>query len=242
MGRSSSKTTAFGSYRIMKLVGILQGIVAYRAVQEEYLPERSPPIQDLIRLVCDTYQFLQFPTFSPEIAAPLIFNFNNGKFSDKLGTFAITQLVMTSKGDAVAAASTDQADSVLEHLIELLDTHFGYRIRQSNKTKIYWSQVVVEFDSSIEAHIEKLGTIEQTITQHVKRNERFKLKGFTFGTSTAILPTQSDAIDILERQDFVIERRVDRPFEENRFFSSAPMRTADHVQLLTAIEAVMRDR
>jgi hypothetical protein len=36
---------------------------------------------------------------------------------------------------------------------------------------------------------------------------------------------------------FSIERRVDVPFEENTYFSQAPLRTAEHIEILNTFEA-----
>ncbi len=50
-----------------------------------------------------------------------------------------------------------------------------------------------------------------------------------------------DQITTLEQNDFIIERRVQEPFESNRFYCSAPMkRLRDHVKVLQQIEKIAK--
>lgn len=243
MGGLSNLHIALRIAKLMKLIGILQGVAAYREIAEEYIPEIIPPLQNVVQLVRGEYQFQQFPVFAPNMppAAITILNFNNGRFIHGETTLGITQLVMTPKGDSVAAASTDQADLVLEHLIDMLDAKLGYRLRQSTKTKIYWSHVVIEFDKGIEQYIDKFASAEEIITKRAAKGA-FKLKGLNFSTSTSTSQGQPiiDPIDFLDAQDFIIERRVDYPFDQNRFFSSAPLSTKAHIEALQEIEATFR--
>lgn len=224
----------------MEIIGVLQGMSAYREIQEEYIPERQAPLQDIIQVVRTAYQFQHFPVFGPNAPASVTLNFSQGRFVKNEMAFGITQLLMTPKGDAVVTTNTDQSDLALEHLLELLDTKFGYRLRQSSKTKIYWSHVVVEFDDAIEKYITKIGAIERTISQKVGNNRTFKFKGMAFGTSTAAKLPGMDMIDMLDAQEFLIERRVDIPFEKNRFFCSAPLNTISHIEALREIESTLR--
>jgi hypothetical protein len=226
----------------MRVIGIIGGISAYREVQEEYIPERVPPMQDIVQLVRDTYQFIQFPVFLPGMQVPSVVNFAGGRFQDQNGAFAINQLLLTPKGDSVAATNTDQSDMVLDHLVNLFQTTFGYRLAEvvEHAPKIHWSHVVVEFDSGIEQFIGKIAAVEAVVTLHTGKAQPFRTKTISFGTSTSPLPPTADTIDILENNDFVIERRIDRPFEENRFFSMAPLRTTDHIQALVDIETALR--
>lgn len=226
----------------MKLIGLLQGVAAYREVVEEYAPEKIPPLADIMGAVKARYQFQQSPMLPLNMPTgfPLVWNFQNGRFSQGQDTLGVTQLVMTPKGDSVASSRTDYAELVLDDLIDMLDTQFGYRLRQSTKAKIYWSHLVVEFDKSIGEYIDKIGAVERIITDQVNNKKLYRFKGCVFGTTTSQLPPNADTIDILEAQDFILERRVDTAFEQNRFFSSAPLTTDGHIKALEAIEAALR--
>lgn len=226
----------------MKLIGVLQGIAAYREAAEEYAPEKMPPMADIIQGVRTRYQFQQFPVLPPNMPSvfQMVWNFQNGRFTQGNEPFGVAQLVMSPKGDSVASSRTEHAELVLDDLVGMLDSQFGYRLRQSNKTKIYWSHLVVEFDKDVGEYIDKIGSIERIITEHANNKKSYRFKGSIFGTTTAQLPPNADTIDILEAQDFVLERRVDVPFEQHRFFTSAPLTTDTHVKTLEEIEAAIR--
>jgi hypothetical protein len=67
-----------------------------------------------------------------------------------------------------------------------------------------------------------------------------KFKGIDFGSSTSKIQSNVDTIDVLDSQDFLIERRVDLPFEHNRFFRSALLNTGAHIEALQEIEDALR--
>jgi hypothetical protein len=225
----------------MKLIGTLQGVAAYREIVEEYAPEKLPPLTDIMQAVKNRYQFQQSPTFVRNAPmTPMVWNFQNGRYTQGDENLGILQLVMTPKGDSVASSRTEYAELVLDDLIEMLDTQFGYRLRQSTKGKIYWSHLVVEFDKSTGEYIEKIGAIERFVTEHINNKKIYRFKGCAFGARTSPLPPNADTIDILEDQDFLIEHRVDTPFEQNRFFSSAPLTTDKHIRALEEIESIIR--
>lgn len=225
----------------MKLIGVLHGIAAFRENIEEYVPERLPPSQEFVQTLRDTYQFQQFPVFLPNVQINTWY-FMHGKYVDERGSFGISQLIMSPKGDSVATAHTDQSDVVLDHLINLMDTRFGYRLKQSRLKKIYWSNIVVEFEPGIEEALRQIAAIERIVTNGANKGRPFKIKSLTFGTSptptVAMVPNQ-DVIDFTDAVDFSIERRADQPFEQNRYFSSAPMRTEDHKKALQDIEKAL---
>jgi hypothetical protein len=224
----------------MKLIGILQGAAAARESQEEYMPERIPPFQDVVDLIRSTYQFVQFPVVAPGGPPPTAYAFTAGRFTMGSGdVFSITQILMTTDGDIVTAGSTDQAELVLEHLLKLLKDHFGYRFDLSAMPKKYLSNVVVEFDDNLVKYFVKIGKIEQLINDVSKINKPFKIKRLAFGTEVLATPP-ADPLVMIETADFLIERRVGRSLEENRYFCSAPMRTSDHIRALEQIEAIMR--
>ena len=82
----------------MKLIGRINGISALREQQEEYTPERIPPVMDVINLIRTTYQFVSFPVFVPgmQLNAPWVFA--GGRFTDGKQTFSVAQLVMLTEG------------------------------------------------------------------------------------------------------------------------------------------------
>jgi hypothetical protein len=59
-----------------------------------------------------------------------------------------------------------------------------------------------------------------------------------FGSGDVINPQMQlqPNIDQIERSDFLLERRAGASYQQNRYYSGAPMKTADHIRLLEIIE------
>jgi hypothetical protein len=222
----------------MKLIGYLQGFSAIREKVEEYLPTTGVMPRDQIELVRARYQFQVFPQLAPGMLPPAMMLFVVGKFPSDDAPFAINQLAMREDGDVVVATTTEQADTVLEDLVKLLDAKLGYRLSSSNKIISHLSNLVVEFDDGLENCIGKLSEIAKAINDARSGKPEFNIKRLAFGQGGIVDST--DPLVAVETADFLIERRSGTPYEANRYFCSAPMSTTEHLQLLERIEAIVR--
>jgi hypothetical protein len=225
----------------MKVIGRAGGISALREAQEEYIPERPPPAQDIINFVTATYQFVSFPILAPGVPLQGPWVFAGGRFTDGDQTFAISQLVMLPEGDIVATTSTDDSDLVLEHLMALIDDNFGYRLRSASKKRSYMSTIVVEFERSVSDCIDAISKIEGVINRG--RSSPLPFKSIAFGRDASTL-AQENLLLRIESADFIIERRVAQEPKkqfDNRYFCNAPMTTDDHIKALKQIEAILRE-
>jgi hypothetical protein len=224
----------------MRLIGHVNGIVAYRVPLEEYQPLVGALPHDLIPLVQNRYQFQTFPIFTPGDQLPNIFSFAIGRFPSETDSFAISQLVMMQDGDIAAAVLTEQAERVLDDLARLLDENLGYRLQTAKRAKSYASNLVVQFDQGLEQYIDKLSRMASVINDLRPNAVRFNIKRLGFGTVDVAPPALNNPLLAVEKIEFQIERRVMQPFEENRYFCSAPLSSIDHVRALEQIEAIAR--
>jgi hypothetical protein len=223
----------------MKLIGPLQGIAAYRKPPEEYQPETGILPHDMIELIRFAYGFHIFPQLQPNTPPPASTEFQGGRFSANGSSFVINRLIMTLDGDIAIATRTEQADLFIDDLIRLLDENLGFRLRIGNLTKSFVSNVVVEFDNGLEEYLEPLSKMIAVINDARPGRSPFNIKRLAFGEADTS-PPPTDPLIIIERADFVIERRAGRPLEENRYFCTAPMATEDHIRILERIEAIAR--
>ena len=223
----------------MRLVGYLQAISAMREKVEEYIPERGLAHRDLIELVRARYQFEIFPQIGQQLLIPGTLLFQWGKFTTEDGSsFAINQLTMRDDSDIVAATTTDQADAVLEDLVQALDDNLGYRLKTANKIINRVSNLVVEFDGGFDDYIVKMAAMANAINELRIGMPKFNIKRIAFGHG-GVEPI-ADSLSAVERADFLIETRSGSPYQANRYFSSAPLRTAEHLALLERIEEIVR--
>jgi hypothetical protein len=225
----------------MKVIGRAGGVVASREAPEEYIPDRPPPTQDIVNLIRATYQFVNFPILQPNFNANGPFIFAAGRFIQDDQAFAITQLMMLVDGDIVGTTSTDDSELVLDDLMRVLDETLGFRLRQANTKRSYVSTIVVEFDKSFSAYIDKIEKMENVINGMLPPEiEQRWFKAISFGREDMPETIVTSQITLMENVDFTIERRTGQPRSSNRFYCTAPMRTADHIRALEQIEAIAR--
>jgi hypothetical protein len=223
----------------MKVIGGVIGLSASRELPEEYIPERPPPLQDIINLIRATYQFASFPILGPGVPLEGPFTFAGGRFSDGSQSFGISQLIMLKDGDIVATGSTSDSDLVLDHLFSLLDENFAYRWRTAHKQKSHLSTMVVEFAESLSKYVDKLARIEELLKPFRAQDHPYRLqfKSLAFGGDTS---AEVDLLIRVERADFTIERRAGQ-MSPNRYFCAAPMTTEVHLRILGQIEEIARE-
>lgn len=220
------------------------GTAAVKVSADDVTPRRGVLARDLIDFAASEYQFSMSPTLPPGVptAALPVHTHQSGLFVDDDGErYPIVQLSVVGNGEIITAATTDIAEKILNHFIGRLDDVFGYRFASSRQKRVYHSQVVCQIEPSIELRLKEIGIIENLINKHIPRPDMpFKIKRLAFGggdISPFFMPTSMDAI---EHADFIIERRAGEPYSENRYFSSAPLRTAEHLALLEEFEQVFR--
>lgn len=225
----------------MKLVVSSQGIVAAGISADDVSPERGLLYQDLIQYVGDMYNFAVRPDIPPNIPiqAPPFFLFQQGRFVNNDSAFPVHQLAIFQNGDSVSAMDTDVAEMILDDYTAKLDANFGFRFANKPQKRYYLSSIVVELAHGIGKQIAGLRKIGEILTREIPREGMpFDTKALAFGWGDpAALTLSSPAL--LERADFTIERRAGEPYERNRYFSSAPVRTSEHVRILELIEAAI---
>jgi hypothetical protein len=223
----------------MKFIGHFQGIAAYRKPPEEYHPETGIDPRRLIEVVRAAYTFEIYPQWQPNTPSPTSSEYHLGRFSANENSFVVNRLIMTLDGDIAIATTTEQADIFLDDLRRLLDENLGFRLRMGNVTKSFVSSVVVEFEKGLEDYFEPISKMMAVINEARPGQTPFNIKRIGFGRMDPSQPV-TDPLVLIERGDFVIERRVGHSFEENRYFCTAPMATGDHIRLLERIESVAR--
>jgi hypothetical protein len=226
----------------MKVINSLQGIVALRYSHDDTMPERTVLIRDLLSFVGNAYKFSTRPQPPPTPVVDPVFSFQSGELILGDRKLAITSITLAVGGTVVAARDTDEADIILDDVVTKLDTELGYRIKDNVKRRDYQSNIVVQFDPSLEDQISALLRAEHVINQEIPRpNAPFKTKRLAFGFGDPLRPMMRPfSLDDIFNSDFVIERRAGEPYEDNRYLCAAPLRTAEHARVLEVVEQAMR--
>ena len=192
---------------------------------------------DLVRATAERYQFLKGPTVDDLIKREV--KFSVGKFND----FQIQEFAVYSDGLIVtAAADTDILEAFIEDMLTWGENEFGFTpIISVGKPERHFESLLI---IKSEVDLAKAMTISEEILTALNAlsssgryiEAEFKPSGLAIDCD----PQQVKAVR--KPMSFGFERRLGISFEENVFYSKAPLRTKDHLDLLRLTEDVARRR
>ena len=229
----------------MKLVLSVQGTASVKVSQDDVLPVQGLSQHEFTQFVGNLYGFEIRPNIPPNFPqqmVPPLWSFANGRFIDDNGdAYQILNLMAFQNGDAITAANTEYADLILNHYIEAIDSGLKFRYSTAKQERFYVSNIVVEFSVAIEQQISGIARILDILNKQIPRPHMpFSAKRMAFGAGDPVNISFTTA-DAVARADFTIERRASEPYSSNRYFSSGPVRTADHIRILEMIEDAIKD-
>ena len=247
----------------MKKIGSLLATVVVNFPLEDVRPEQGISFQSLINVISSRYSFssrpglargligpgnavpssgggLVFPLFSGIAAPPATvptspLTFRNGVFE----SIAIPQLDVNIEdpvGLSVQAVSTDFGDRVMDDILLALESELGFKRVSASKRRLYASNVVVEFSKDVAAGIEAIDRMRSLVSAAISPDDslRYEIERITFSADASLAP----AFQAQHLIGFVLERRANHPYSENRYFSSAPLKTEDHFAVLDRIASI----
>ncbi len=187
------------------------------------------PILDAIK---NRYNFQVFPTKAEEANEydPKGIVFMNGSFAAS-GSARHTIVKATIYGDGIvvdSALSTDFSEAFLADALDFLSTQFGLTYQaEMVHTKFYVSELIVRTERELDRLFAPLAVITDKL--RLVTGQEFKPSGFAFGLD----PSAANARPVA----FKLEREVGKPFSQSRYYTSAPVRTSQHEELLREVEA-----
>lgn len=175
----------------------------------------------------ERYQFAKIPAGLPEITNDKPAEF----FSGRHGNIAIDRLQLYPNGVIVdTRSSTRDAESVAEDLIETARQVLGSRVEINRKHFV--NQVT--FRSKM--RLDKLNPVLAEIARYIEDSLSDSLKqGFIADTTGVIISIDNTQARITPAK-FTVERRVEVPFVDNVYFSSAPMHSDVHMKFIEKLE------
>jgi hypothetical protein len=132
---------------------------------------------------------------------------------------------------------TKTGDLFFDDLMTEGHRQFGLRKPSDLALRVYFTQLVVEFEADISALLSKSKALYGLLGAHLK-----KLCAITTPASLHTLTLKPDPERLPPRlaggllADFSLQRRVFAPYESNRFYSTAPLPTEDHIEFLKRLE------
>jgi len=220
----------------MNVISYSSARVTWLFQLEEVLPLKRSSI-NLYELIAERYSFSQSPspsTTTPEQMARDGLTFALGKFLFENNVVPITEFKVFNDGMVATASTSDVSDAFLIDLTQWLQSQHGFRDFSSPVRELCLSEVTVEFERPLSRLIAAYEAISTALSMNI---------GPLFGTSEAVqlarmdfgLDPSSPNVKVAGPR-FVLERRSGVSFDQERYFSSAPLSTENHISLLRLIE------
>lgn len=197
----------------------------------------NPKGRNIIPMLDAIKERYSFPTVTPleKVFGPEqeSMKFDHGSFMGK-DTIPIDVSFAIHNDGLVADtnSSTEDSDLFLEDLLAWLSNE--YDLVSQNELpikKLYLSELYFTLDKIPQFLSDQVDAFAQKASDVIKNKKvgKFDFQGISLGTN----PELSEKPLIIR-----LEREVNTVFSENRYFSSAPLETKDHLSLLENLETI----
>jgi hypothetical protein len=218
----------------MELLAVrLARILAFVST-EELNPRGLYVLPSLAQGLVERYGFLNYPQKNEDYDEQKGIKFEDGRWHN----IAIDRVAIFSNGVAVdTRSSTDDSEKILNEAMAWAVDSFGLAYKPEMVTRrIFVSELVFSTKVSLNGlnpALKGLGDrIAKVILDTFGQKSASEVGGlaFTYDIQNAKIPIAP----------LRIERLEDTPFEENKFYSIAPLRTNQHIEFLNDFEAALK--
>ena len=194
----------------------------------------------MIDAVAERYGFLQHTKISdldPKDPAKPV-SFSKGRFVNDFGEEIEVELEIWNDGlVADTRSSTNDTDAFLDDLLSWISTDFDLTsYKEIAHAKLYVSELWVHTGKSLAFLNPKL----QSLVNHINSlAKEFSGKNLVFDVGAiGVWNDRTIAVNNYF-SPFRFERAEQLPFAENRYYTTAPFRTADHIKILDELEEAL---
>ncbi len=187
---------------------------------------RSTTLDGLEKLV-ERFNFAKYPKNFDEI------NLQSGieLVQGQVGEVVVDKITLYQNGIVIdTRSSTDNSEKVLDDLMAFATELFGAQLKGTKRH--YVSQVIFRSELHLARLNAALDGIAKNLTQKVSEN---MTQEFRFEPTAIVLNADVSNSKIFP-VPFSIERRNGVSFSQNTYFSSAPLRTGEHLELIRQFE------
>ncbi|MHB8131973.1 MAG: hypothetical protein ACYDEX_23680 [Mobilitalea sp.] len=220
----------------MNLLSVKQA----RSIWLMYLLDLNPRGLDLLALIPiirEKYRFLEFsPSIDKINRETKEVRFGLGSFQkDSQHNISIDLSIYNDGFIADTRSSTNDSDAFLTEFLNWISVEFGFvSYQEVIRTKLYASELLVQTNKSLNIINPKLSKFAKHLTSMIVGHEHhtidFETSGILFWTDPTIVNLPGP---------FRFERLIDVPFSENRYYSSAPLQTEIHLEMLEELENIL---
>lgn len=200
----------------------------------ELNPRGKTPVQNLVPLLRHRFAFQMFPTKPEDFQASEGIEFKLGYFEGQ----AVPSMTIYLDGIKVdLLSSTEDAQMLLQDTLKWLASEIDVKYSEGMLRRwAFLSQITYRSDIDIDELNPALEMLGQNVSNPV--NDRTDL-AVSFRVSQVTLDYDR-TYKHGPISAFAIERRAKTPFEEEKYYSSAPLQTSQHIRVLEELEDALR--
>lgn len=225
----------------MQLLTVLQAqsVRTVRPVKGGY-----GPLPDAIQAMADRYHFVGSPSDADIVAATSsatnpnspakALTFTQGKATVRQKVIAIENLQIYAAGILVTTrTSTKDTDAIVDEVIEWAASHFDIVYEDIRSGRAHMSQIDFRFERPLSELLPHFSGIGPRISEELEGFFEFKppyeLTGIQFYFDKSKYPAFAPPVLKIDRRDGI-------PFDQNVYWSEAPLTTDHHINVLTEFE------
>ncbi|MGC1416473.1 MAG: hypothetical protein WA817_14400 [Candidatus Acidiferrum sp.] len=218
----------------MELLNVIKARSVWLFDINDLNPRGKAVFPELIEWLKDNYSFSKVPASPADYDETKALAFLDGHFQVKEEIFISVDLRIYSDG-LIADCRSSTADSD-EFLMDVMDSAkqeftlaYGSDIRRRT---VYGSELTVRSErnlNALNAHLTEFCARLSALT-----NTQSRAPFETFGISFALDPSTPTGL-----LQFKIERKINTPLSEGRYYSIAPLKTEEHLALLDEFEGLL---
>jgi hypothetical protein len=223
----------------MNIVSLESGRTTWLFPVEEILPLGGADGPKIIAAISAKYKFTH-PPANPtrEDVDKNGLKFAGGQMAHEGKIVNVAEFVVFNDGIVSISTSTENAEAFLQEIYAFLVSEFAFREITSDVKKVHQSTVVVDFDTSLNDFVHGRNAEIDLIGKHLN------------SIDNTDFPVAVARIDFVLNKDpefrppniprLTIEKRAHTQFSQHRYFSTAPIHTAKHLEVLERIELGLR--
>lgn len=218
----------------MELLNVVRARATWLFDIGELNPKGKSVLPELLEWLKDSYSFSKAPSSITDLDDTKALAFIGGSFQVREEIFIDVDFRLYNDGlIADTKSSTEDSEAFLKDMLESAATEFKLSYQPDRvKRVLYVNEVNVTSPHNLEGINPQFRAIAAKITSLLNAHsvQPFQLASIAFWPDQVIPSPVSQ---------FRLERKLNVPFSHNRYYSIAPLQTAEHLKLLDDIENIL---
>ncbi len=207
----------------------VKNILLARAIRLLRFTGRPLYMHDVMKPIVEQYKFLKVPQTLEEFDDTKGITFSHGKFNSRGRDVVIDSFQIFNNGlVADTREDTEDADKFLDDVIEWGVKTLDRILPEQSVETLYLSNLEISLTTPLSTYMpieqQLTGEISRYLKEYGVKHEPFELVSFALNFDRIKLPS------VLT--NFTIVRREGESFDSGLYFSTAPLKTKDHIALL----------